>query len=441
MNKKNVMLTKTELSVAMIAIMLIAIFTVSFMVQIGVSANVDSYGIYSTVHPGNEPCLIKLAPDGTEILRISQEQLGLDWGLGAIEVKINKVDGTFWFWRAGYPSIVAHLSADTEEILASWTVSSWIKRLTIDSDGGVWLSGGYDPYTFKYSADGALIAKITSSSYPSWPHWCGWVSVNFAEQTVWLTASWNTVVKLNPDGSEILTISGFYNPGTGISVDQTDGSVWVADQFNNEVVKLDTNGNELVRVNVGSLPYFVLANPVDGGVWVVFDYATEGPMKRLDSSGNVIATSEILFTDHWVLEFDIAPDGTVWVSEYAANKIHKISPNGELLLTVGGDPATFWRPAWISIFPEPTIPEAVQILIEDVEEMNLQQGLENSIDSKLQNVQDSLEALNADNRNDAINKLDAFINAIEAQRDNKISNEQADYLIAEAQRIINLIDA
>jgi hypothetical protein len=78
-------------------------------------------------------------------------------------------------------------------------------------------------------------------------------------------------------------------------------------------------------------------------------------------------------------------------------------------------------------------------LIDTVELMNLQQGIENGLDAKLQNVQDSLEAFNADNRNDAINKLNAFINSVEAQRDNKISNEQADYLIAETQKLIDQI--
>jgi len=166
------------------------------------------------------------------------------------------------------------------------------------------------------------------------------------------------------------------------------------------------------------------------------------PLKRLDADGNVIATSDIIFTWGWIRGLDIAPDGTVWVSEMFAHKVHKLSPTGELLLTVGGDPTTFRRPGWISIFPkiaEPTIPEVVQNLIGDIESMNLQQGINNSFDAKLQNVQDSLEALNADNRNDAINKLNAFINSVEAQRDNKISNEQADYLVAETQRIIELL--
>ena len=90
------------------------------------------------------------------------------------------------------------------------------------------------------------------------------------------------------------------------------------------------------------------------------------------------------------------------------------------------------------IFPL-TVPETVENLIETVETMNLQAGIENSLDSKLQNIQDSIEALNADLRNDAINKLEAFINSVEAQRDQKISNEQADYLVAEAQKIIEMI--
>jgi len=83
--------------------------------------------------------------------------------------------------------------------------------------------------------------------------------------------------------------------------------------------------------------------------------------------------------------------------------------------------------------------KAVEDLIRDVESMNLQQGIDNSLDAKLDVVLKSLEALNADQRNDAINKLYAFINEVEAQRGNKITDEQADYVISEAQRIIDLI--
>ncbi len=47
-------------------------------------------------------------------------------------------------------------------------------------------------------------------------------------------------------------------------------------------------------------------------------------------------------------------------------------------------------------------------LINVFENFSLQQGIENSLGSKLQNAFDSLTAINTDNRQDAINKLQSF---------------------------------
>lgn len=93
---------------------------------------------------------------------------------------------------------------------------------------------------------------------------------------------------------------------------------------------------------------------------------------------------------------------------------------------------------WITVY-EPTPESAIENLIAHVESMNLQQGIDNSLDTKLTSASDALEALNADQRNDAVNKLNAFINEVEAQRGKKLTNEQADLLIAAAQEVISLI--
>ena len=87
----------------------------------------------------------------------------------------------------------------------------------------------------------------------------------------------------------------------------------------------------------------------------------------------------------------------------------------------------------------PTPEQAIEKLIVDVEAMNLQQGIDNSLDAKLQNALDALNAANAGQRQDAFNKMEAFINAVEAQRGGKLTNEQADILIAEANYIISLL--
>ena len=72
-----------------------------------------------------------------------------------------------------------------------------------------------------------------------------------------------------------------------------------------------------------------------------------------------------------------------------------------------------------------------------METFNLQQGIENSLDAKLDSALNALSDVNQNNNQAAINSLQAFINAVNAQRGSKITNEQADALVAVAQAIIN----
>ncbi len=73
--------------------------------------------------------------------------------------------------------------------------------------------------------------------------------------------------------------------------------------------------------------------------------------------------------------------------------------------------------------------------------MNLQQGLDNSLDAKLDVVLRSLEAVKGGRMNDAINIFSAFVKEVEAQRGNRITNGQAAFLISEAHRTIDIIEA
>lgn len=83
--------------------------------------------------------------------------------------------------------------------------------------------------------------------------------------------------------------------------------------------------------------------------------------------------------------------------------------------------------------------QLIEALIDTVTGMNLQQGIDNSLDAKLDAALNALDDVNANNDAAAINTLQAFISAVEAQRDNKITSAQADELIAAAQAIIDLL--
>jgi hypothetical protein len=78
-------------------------------------------------------------------------------------------------------------------------------------------------------------------------------------------------------------------------------------------------------------------------------------------------------------------------------------------------------------------------LMQNVIDLNLQQGIENGLVAKLEAAMQSLDDINANNDVAPVNTLEAFINAVEAQRGTKITEADADALIAAAQEIIALL--
>ena len=97
-------------------------------------------------------------------------------------------------------------------------------------------------------------------------------------------------------------------------------------------------------------------------------------------------------------------------------------------------------PITITVEEEPDDPVVLLgELAVDVYELNLQNGIENSLDAKLDSALNALDDANENNDVAAINSLGAFINAVEAQSGSKIPVEDADILIAAAQDIIDLL--
>lgn len=84
--------------------------------------------------------------------------------------------------------------------------------------------------------------------------------------------------------------------------------------------------------------------------------------------------------------------------------------------------------------------DTIDDLISIVFDMNLQRGIANSLDSKLQNAKSAMVDLDNGNIGGAINKLEAFINEVEAQRGKEVSDEQAELLILMARNVISLIE-
>jgi hypothetical protein len=74
-------------------------------------------------------------------------------------------------------------------------------------------------------------------------------------------------------------------------------------------------------------------------------------------------------------------------------------------------------------------------LISLVQTFNFTQGIENSLDAKLENAKAALESAKSGYLTSTCALLEGFINEVQAQSDKKISSSQADQLIAAANNI------
>jgi hypothetical protein len=101
--------------------------------------------------------------------------------------------------------------------------------------------------------------------------------------------------------------------------------------------------------------------------------------------------------------------------------------------TTGNVDASPARFTWVILTPA----QAIQNLIDTVKGLNLQQGIDNSLDAKLEAALKALNDLNQNNDAAAIDSLKAFVQEVEAQRGKSLTDQQADLVIDAAQAIID----
>ncbi len=168
-------------------------------------------------------------------------------------------------------------------------------------------------------------------------HW------NFGEEYIWVADNYNNqVVKLALNGTELVRVSGFFSP-SDVSANSTDDTVWVTDFLHHRVVKLASDGTELVRVSFSN-PSDVSVNPIDGTVWVA-NSSYDGYVAKLASDGTVLVKVNGFTRPSCVSVNSI--DGTVWVANSYNDQVVKLASDGTELLRVDG----FYHPNAVSVNP------------------------------------------------------------------------------------------
>ncbi len=142
-------------------------------------------------------------------------------------------------------------------------------------------------------------------------------------------------VAVDSDPESYIEVSGFYNPAF-VELDESDGSCWVADQSNHQVVKLSADGSgELLRAGGFDDPNRLAVNQKDGSVWV--NDRDRDQVVHLSSDGSLELARVGGFVDAWGLSVD-SQTGECWVSDigYQREDVKRLSPNGTQLSRKGG---------------------------------------------------------------------------------------------------------
>ena len=92
----------------------------------------------------------------------------------------------------------------------------------------------------------------------------------FGDDSCWVLNKWHdSITKVNSSGEIVYHNSADFDRPTRLAVNQNDGSVWVTDQYNYDLVHLDSNGIELLRKDWDYHLMTVAVDPSDGTVIVV----------------------------------------------------------------------------------------------------------------------------------------------------------------------------
>ncbi len=320
------------------------------------------------------------------------------------------------------------------------------KKIAVDADGNVYVSGysyeigsGKNYLTIKYDRQGNEIwaARYTNLAFPD--------SEDEARS-----------MALDPFGNVYIT---------GIS-EESDS------RFNLTTVKYNSSGEQqwVVRTGISNSPQYQVGSPdiavnADGvyitgyaGIpnhrdrFVTIKYPLEIPNQPpvanagpdqiiidVDLSGSETVTFD------GSASYDPDTDDTisyVWKKNWAIignevsfNRGFAVGEHLVTLTVIDNVEANDTDTTTITIL-EGTPSGAIYDLISVIKDMNLQIGISNSLDRKLERIRASLDAIQAGNRQDAIQLLRSFILECEAQRGINLTYTQADYLIYRANLII-----
>ena len=257
-------------------------------------------------------------------------------------VSVNSADGSCWV--ADYYGRVVHLSATGAE---QWRqpVASPNSVSVNPTDGSCWVGfpGDGEPRVptsgvAHFSSTGTVLDG--GGSYGQYGSVSS-VAVNPADGSCWVTDKMEyQIVHLSEAGAE-QWLGGGFRDAWNVAVNPKDGSCWVADLDNGRVVHLSATGTLLSQTGGFDGWSTLCVNPADGSCWV----AAGDQVVHLSAAGRVLWRT----VSFGGLYLSVNPkDGSCWVADTGDGLVMHLSAAGKLLWRGG----KFSFPCSLSVNPK-----------------------------------------------------------------------------------------
>ena len=162
------------------------------------------------------------------------------------------------------------------------------------------------------------------------------LSIDPTDGSVWVAdTAMVRVRKLSASGQDLLTLDGTSDPPAfvtnprSVAVDPGDGSCWVATLYS--VLKFSSDGKQLAKIEGFNEP-IVAVNPLNSDCWVAD--SSNARLVRLSAAGQQLAEKKIQGVTQ-PKSISINPkDGSCWVMDAFTRKVVKLSSDGKILVKV-----------------------------------------------------------------------------------------------------------
>ena len=353
---------------------------------------------------------------------------------------------------------VYDLATQTESQL---TISGRAYHPEISGNKIVWFEGRYSDGSHVYLYNFDTLTETQISTGPSEQVY----PVIYGDKVAWVDYNWRYpglyslhVYDVTTQAVKKIVTNTVYAYTKNLAI-SGDRAVWVDNRNGNTDIymyDLATQTEVQITTNTAGQMYPAISGDKivwsDGrnGGWDIYMYDLYTPPVNILPIAQIGPVQMILLGESITLDGSASydPDGIIasyqWNFDDGTNSTgaivtHTYAASGSYQVTLMiADNAGGTASATITVLVQ-TPAQATSSLISVIQDMNLVRGITNSLDAKLQNAIDAMNSANSGNRADAANKLQAFINATYAQRGNQLTIQQADQLIAAANRIIAIL--